>query len=132
MAIKTTKQKFILFNVDIAGYKRGDKILLNADTPRGPRSWLRNKDILIEDRICFLVDENSKKIEPQKGTGTEKSSKPEISEPITSKPVGRPKKNKEDDVKLIKCRGFNDDGSYCQRTDLEPNGFCIGHQGQGD
>jgi len=106
---------FILFNVDIAGYKRGDKIPLDKNTPRGPRSWLRNKDILVEDRICFLVDKNGKKIK-----------------------FDRPKKDKNDDLnlinkpkeKLIKCKGFNDDGSYCQRTDLEPNGFCIGHQDQ--
>jgi hypothetical protein len=119
--IKTTekaKQKFILFNVDIAGYKRGDKIPLNDNTPQGPKSWLRNKDILIEDRICFLVNEKGERIEPGQGTNPPKAGKP-----------GRPKKNK-DDLKLIKCKGFNADGSYCQRTDLETNGFCVGHQDQ--
>ena len=113
---KKNKQKFILFNVDIANFKRGDKIPLDKNTPRGPRLWLMNKDILIEDRICFLVDQNGKKLDDDL---------------VSQKHKGRERK-KDKTKGAIKCKGFNDDGSYCQRTDLEPNGFCIGHQAQAE
>ena len=45
----------ILFNVNIAGYKKGAVIPYDT-APAGPRHWVDGKHILVETQICTLVD----------------------------------------------------------------------------
>jgi len=113
-----TDKKHILFNVDIAGWKKGELVPLDKsdETLRGPISWLENKDILIEQRICFLADEDRNIIEK------EFVAKVEVE--IESEPENEIKTDK------IRCKGIKTNGYQCNSYAPMENGYCVVHQAQ--
>lgn len=113
-----TDKKYILFNVGIAGWKRGDLILLDTsdETLEGPIFWTENKIILGDKRICFLADENRNIIEK------EFVAKVEVE--IESEPENEIKTDK------IRCKGIKTNGEQCNSYAPMENGYCVVHQAQ--
>ena len=146
------EEKFILFNVDIAGsdiYKKG-KMIPYATAPAGPKFWCDGKHIQIDKRICFLVNSDREIIE--------KEPEPEVELPPGQKNQNiindlmaeiKEEENEadmrfEDYIKnfdsivdksavtkkgLPQCWGITMNGTQCVRAARE-NNRCMGHQDQ--
>lgn len=115
---------FILFDVNIAGYKRG-MMIPYVGAPEGPRHWVDGKHILIDKRICYLVDKNMTPVNSAsiQFKGDDFDFYQTLSDEITMPPEIQEKPKS-------RCLGVTASGRQCQRNATQ-NGFCVSHIGQG-